>query len=100
MWSALNDIADRERCSVHDICSLVYVRKKSETSLTAAIRVFLMLYYRAATTEQGHVKAGHGSFEEMKRRARISEDVANFFSGRGRRKIMGEENNDNTSARV
>ncbi|MGB4106912.1 MAG: ribbon-helix-helix domain-containing protein [Alphaproteobacteria bacterium] len=72
MWLALRDIALREKCTIHDICSLVSVRKNSRTSLTAAIRVFLMLYYRAAATEEGHRKAGHGNFEFMKRRARLA----------------------------
>jgi predicted DNA-binding ribbon-helix-helix protein len=71
MWLALRDIALREKCSIHDICSLVAVRKNIRTSLTAAIRVFLMLYYRAAATDEGHRRAGHGSFENMKRRARL-----------------------------
>ncbi len=72
MWVALKEISDRENCSIHDICSLISLRKHSQTSLTAAIRVFLMLYFRAATTEEGHKRAGHGSFEVMKRRAKIS----------------------------
>ncbi|MGH1376529.1 MAG: ribbon-helix-helix domain-containing protein [Alphaproteobacteria bacterium] len=88
MWVALNDIADRERCSVHDICALVYVRKSEATSLTAAIRVFLMLYYRAATTEQGHGNAGHGDFNEMKKRARIPAEYDSFF-GRHRARRRG-----------
>lgn len=69
MWDALRDIAHRERCSVHDVCTLVHLRKTSQTSLTAAIRVFLMLYYRLAATEEGHKRAGHGNFEHMKERA-------------------------------
>ena len=79
MWTALNDIADREKCSVHDICSLVYVRKSSLTSLTAAIRVFLMLYYKAAATDIGHKQAGHGDFSNMKKRARIPTVYKNYF---------------------
>jgi len=74
MWSELKNIAKREQCTIHDICSLINMRKHENTSLTAAIRVFLMLYFRAATTENGHDKAGHGSFENMKRRAGISPD--------------------------
>ena len=31
-----------------------------------------MLYYRAAATESGHIHAGHGDFENMKRRAGMS----------------------------
>lgn len=69
MWLALNEISLRERCSIHDICTLVSLKKNENTSLTAAIRVFLMLYYRAATTEQGHIRAGHGNFESMLNRA-------------------------------
>ncbi|MGH1455173.1 MAG: ribbon-helix-helix domain-containing protein [Alphaproteobacteria bacterium] len=94
MWGALNDIASREKCSVHDVCTLVYARKKPETSLTAAIRVFLMLYYRAASTEHGHVKAGHGDFNEMKKRARVSEDFDTFFKKKSRR-VLPRTLNDN-----
>jgi len=71
MWAALYDIAKRERCTIHNICTLISMRKKPKTSLTAAIRVFLMLYYRAATTEEGHAKAGHGNFEFMRVRAGV-----------------------------
>ena len=69
MWLALNEISLRERCTMHDLCDLVYKRKDKKSSLTAAIRVFLMLYYRAATTEEGHIKAGHGNFDAMRSRA-------------------------------
>lgn len=72
MWAALREIARREACRVHDICSLIHLRKKPHTSLTAGIRVFLMLYYRAAATEAGHAKAGHGDFDSMLQRARIT----------------------------
>lgn len=80
MWTALREIAGRERCTIHDICTLISVRKKTNTSLTAAIRVFLMLYFRAATTEEGHRKAGHGDFEYMKQRARIPGQFLSLFS--------------------
>ena len=73
MWSSLYDIAKRENCSIHDICTLINMRKNPKTSLTAAIRVFLMLYFRAAATEEGHAKAGHGNFEFMKHRAGVNE---------------------------
>lgn len=96
MWIAIKDIAKREKCSVHDICSLVYFRKSDSTSLTAAIRVFLMLYYRAAATEDGHKVAGHGDFNFMKQRARIPEEFEEFFGRRGSSKGMRKSiNNDN-----
>lgn len=72
MWTALKDIARRERCRIHDLCSLIDLRKNPRTSLTAAIRVFLMLYYRAASTEEGHLRARHGDFNNMLYRTRAS----------------------------
>ncbi len=75
MWDALKDIAARESTTIHNICSLISMRKTEDSSLTAAIRVFLMLYYRAATTPEGHLRSGHGNFANMKRRARVTEDV-------------------------
>lgn len=75
MWDALKDIAQREGTTIHAICSLISLRKMSETSLTAAIRVFLMLYFRASSTIEGHIRAGHGNFENMKRRARVTDDI-------------------------
>ncbi len=72
MWRSLKEISRREKCSVHDVCSMVYMCKKPLSSLTASIRVFLMLYYKAASTEEGHVKARHGNLDSMRRRV-ISE---------------------------
>jgi predicted DNA-binding ribbon-helix-helix protein len=60
MWNSLNDICRRERASIHVVCSAIAQHKPVETSLTAAIRVFIMSYYRAAATEEGHAKSGHG----------------------------------------
>ncbi len=65
MWVALKDIAKREKCSIHDICGVIASRKSESITLTAAIRVFLMLYFRAAATEDGHKRAGHGGFKLM-----------------------------------
>ena len=76
MWNALRDIAQRERCAMHDICTLVSLRKNARTSLTSAIRVFMMLYFRAAATEEGHARSGHGDIARMLRRARVPAQVA------------------------
>lgn len=75
MWRAIHDIATKEGCSIHELCSLVYLRKDDNTTLTVAIRVFLMLYYRAAATTEGHERAGHGDFATMKKRARVFGDL-------------------------
>lgn len=69
MWQALREISERERCTIHELCSLIQLKKAKNSSLTAAIRVFLMLYFRAASTEDGHGRAGHGDFSHMCRRA-------------------------------
>lgn len=73
MWVSLNEIAKRECCSSHDVCSLVSLCKNEDTSLTAAIRVFIMLYFRAASTESGHDRAGHGGFDIMRTRAHLGQ---------------------------
>lgn len=59
MWDALHEVAQREGASVHDICSRVEFSRQ-ESTLTAAIRVFILAYFREAATEQGHSLAGHG----------------------------------------
>lgn len=46
MWQALHEIASMENCSIHDVCTAVYEKKEAGASFTAALRVFLMLYYR------------------------------------------------------
>ena len=33
MWNSLYDIANREGCSIHDICTLINLRKNPKTSL-------------------------------------------------------------------
>jgi predicted DNA-binding ribbon-helix-helix protein len=75
MWSALHEIAERENSTIHQLCSAVHRTKPLETTLTAALRVFLMLYYRAAATEEGHRRAGHGDFHAMLERARLASDT-------------------------
>lgn len=48
MWNALNEIAKLEGCSIHDLCGAVHDLKDPSTSFTAALRVFMMEYYRSA----------------------------------------------------
>lgn len=72
MWRALREISERERCTMHQLCTLIDMKKGKNTSLTAAIRVFLMLYFRAASTEDGHSRAGHGDFTYMCHRAGVN----------------------------
>ena len=59
MWDALAEICRREEITVHDLCELIDERRRA-SSLTAAIRVFIVTYFRAAATEEGHASTGHG----------------------------------------
>ncbi|MBP7253080.1 MAG: ribbon-helix-helix domain-containing protein [Alphaproteobacteria bacterium] len=61
MWTALQEICRRERSSLHETCTMIAMQRVGESSLTAAVRVFIMAYYRAAATDDGHRRAGHGS---------------------------------------
>ncbi len=75
MWKSLKEISRREKCSVNDVCTLVSLCKKELSSLTASIRVFLMLYFKAASTEEGHLKAGHGNIYNMRARIKQLQDT-------------------------
>ncbi len=60
MWDALTEICRREEMTVHELCGLIDERRRA-SSLTAAIRVFIVTYFRAAATEEGHANIGHGA---------------------------------------
>ncbi|WP_322096679.1 ribbon-helix-helix domain-containing protein [Pelagibius sp.] len=60
MWDALNEICKRESRTVHDICTQVD-RERTQSGLTAGVRVFILNYYRSAATEEGHAMVSHGS---------------------------------------
>ena len=47
MWDALHDIARRLRVTVHDLVTRID-RERSASTLTAAIRVYIVDFYRAA----------------------------------------------------
>lgn len=53
MWDALREIGQRETMSAHQLCTLVKERRR-ESSLTAAVRVFIMSYFRTAAGRNGH----------------------------------------------
>ena len=60
-FDSLHDIARRERMSVNELCVLVQERNKNnDLTFTAALRIFMLAYYRKAATEEGHRLAGHG----------------------------------------
>ncbi|HLF58592.1 MAG TPA: ribbon-helix-helix domain-containing protein [Alphaproteobacteria bacterium] len=51
MWEALEDICRRENRTIHDFCSLVDTQR-TQSSLTAAMRVFILGYFRSGLTQQ------------------------------------------------
>ncbi len=60
MWDALDEICHRETITRHRLCETIYKFKRAST-LTAGVRVFIVNYYRAAATEDGHASVGHGA---------------------------------------
>ncbi len=59
MWDALAVICQRENLTRHELC--IHLDKfRYAYSMTAAIRVFIVNYFWAAATEEGHASIGHG----------------------------------------
>lgn len=44
VWRILKEVADEHGCTVNDLCQMVYERKGDKSSLTSAIRTFLISY--------------------------------------------------------
>ena len=61
MWDGVAEICQREGRTINEICSMVE-KFRRHSSFTAHLRVFIMNYYRAAVTEEGHADAGHGHY--------------------------------------
>ena len=53
MWEALHHVCEAERKSLNDVVTEI-ARDQVESSLTAAIRVYVMSYFRAAAMELAH----------------------------------------------
>ena len=59
MWDALKEVCSREGKSMHALVTEIG-RGRAQSTLTAAIRVYLLDYFKSAATEDGHRTAGHG----------------------------------------
>jgi predicted DNA-binding ribbon-helix-helix protein len=68
MWDALEEICRREQKVLNQLVTEIDHARR-ESSLTAAIRVTIMLYFKLAATERGHVQAGHGQISRRRRAA-------------------------------
>ena len=60
-WRCLHEIAQRERVTVHELCTAINKVKRRSLSFTAAVRMAVLKYYRQAATESGHAKVRHGT---------------------------------------
>ena len=56
MWDALSEICARERRSLHEICQQID-KERTQSGLTAGVRVFILNYFREAATDEGHARA-------------------------------------------
>ena len=64
MWEALDEICRREGSNIHKICSMVD-STRLQSSLTAAMRVFILMYFRAAENAAMHRVATQSSKSPM-----------------------------------
>ena len=55
MWDALQDIAHRRQVTVHDLVTDID-RSRTTSGLTAAIRVYIVNFYRAAAVHAGQAQ--------------------------------------------
>ncbi|MGH1455888.1 MAG: ribbon-helix-helix domain-containing protein [Alphaproteobacteria bacterium] len=44
VWVILHNVAEEQKCDIHNLCSFIFERKNDDTSLASAIRVFLISY--------------------------------------------------------
>ncbi|MEX2296646.1 MAG: ribbon-helix-helix domain-containing protein [Dongiaceae bacterium] len=65
-WQALDEIARREKTDVNALCDYA-AKQRFGLGLTAALRLYTLLYFRTATTEEGHVAARHGALPRPQR---------------------------------
>jgi len=59
LWDALYEICQREKVGVGELIRQIEARGHAG-GRTSAVRVFILQYFRAASTEDGHSTAGHG----------------------------------------
>lgn len=62
LWDSLADIVRREQRTIHEIATLVD-RRRGDSSLTAALRVFILSYFREATERLTGLEEGQARFD-------------------------------------
>jgi predicted DNA-binding ribbon-helix-helix protein len=68
IWSALQEITEREGVTVGEVCARVAKTKPWGASISTSVRAYVVRYFRDAATEQGHRKAGHGRLRRARRK--------------------------------
>ena len=61
LWDALEEICRREQIGLGELVRRIEQSSGGAGGRTSAVRVFVLRYFREATTEEGHRRAGHGS---------------------------------------
>jgi predicted DNA-binding ribbon-helix-helix protein len=60
VWDALREICIREGLELRELIKQVE-KTAAPGGRTSAVRVHVLQYFRAASTDEGHVLAGHGT---------------------------------------
>jgi predicted DNA-binding ribbon-helix-helix protein len=58
-WAALEEVCRRQGVTLAELATRIE-ETHSRDMRTSAVRTFLLAYFRAAATEEGHKAAGHG----------------------------------------
>ncbi|MEG3619975.1 ribbon-helix-helix domain-containing protein [Magnetovibrio sp. PR-2] len=77
VWDALEEICEREEMTLHEVCTLIDQRRKG-SSRTAAVRAFILRYFREAASDIGHSHAGHGKLAENARKADMQAENVDY----------------------
>lgn len=64
LWDALDEMCRREGVTLREMVRRV--GPSPSGGRTSAVRVQVLLYFRAAATEEGHLRAGHGALAVAK----------------------------------
>jgi predicted DNA-binding ribbon-helix-helix protein len=70
-WIAFQEVVLREGITASQLYARIASCKPQDLSFTVAVRQYLMKYFRAAATEDGHIEAGHGSII-LRMRSRVA----------------------------
>lgn len=58
IWAILHEISENEKCTVHELCSYISSKKHPNSSLTSAIRVFVISYLHISLQDTKRKKKG------------------------------------------